>query len=386
MDTQTKRVFDLTCELIRARSITPDDAGCQPLLEKRLAPLGFVCEYFNAEGVTNLYAVRAGEDDQPHLMFAGHTDVVPSGPLGQWQSDPFQPEVRNGALYGRGAADMKSSLAAMVVAVEDIVVDTTTRGTLSFLITSDEEGVATHGTQHAIRALQKRSIQPDLCIVGEPSSSLQFGDVVRCGRRGSLNATLHFIGTQGHVAYPQEADNPIHRALGALAKLTSTHWDEGNEFYPPTSFQISNISAGTGATNVIPGELKVMCNFRYNTEHTADDLQSSVEAVLAEHQLNFKAAWHHSGAPFLTRPGTLTDAVTSVLTHHMGQPPELSTSGGTSDGRFIAPWGTPGAQAVEVVELGPCNETIHKVDECVRLEELAPMSRVYADIARQLIA
>ncbi len=389
MDEQTQRVLSLTSELMRAPSVTPDDAGCQALIEARLKPLGFTASYFNAGGVTNLFAVRQGDPARPHLMFAGHTDVVPPGPLEEWDSDPFVPEVRDDMLFGRGAADMKSSLAAMVVAMEDLLADGAEQpptGTLSFLITSDEEGVATHGTQYAIKQLLDEGVQPDYCVVGEPSSSSSLGDVVRCGRRGSLNLDLTINGVQGHVAYPQDADNPVHQALGALDELTSTVWDQGNEFYPPTSFQISNIEAGTGATNVIPGKLRVLCNFRYNTEQDAAGLERKVEAVLRAHGLNFESIWQLSGPPFLTEPGNLTHAVAGAIQQHMGYATEMSTSGGTSDGRFISPWGKPGTHQVEVVELGPCNATIHKINECVAVQELAPLSRIYADIARQLVA
>lgn len=378
---RTRAVQALTESLIERRSVTPEDAGCQDLLAERLQALGFQIEYLNAGSVRNLWAKRefgAGA----HLMFAGHTDVVPTGPLEAWSSDPFQPTIRDGHLYGRGAADMKASLAAMVVAVE-AAASTGLGGTLSFLVTSDEEGEAIYGTRHAVKVLSERGEQPDFCVVGEPSSSARIGDVVRCGRRGSLNAEITLRGVQGHVAYPQDARNPIHQALPALAELTRTEWDQGNDYYPATSFQISNINAGTGATNVIPGELKLLCNFRYNTEQTAEGLQHRVEQTLQAHDLDFSAQWQLSGPPFLTERGRLTDAVVEAVQSECGYAPELSTSGGTSDGRFIAPWDN--IHAVEVVELGPINATIHKIDERVALDDLAPLTNMYQKICTTLL-
>ena len=369
-------VFDLTCALIARQSVTPVDDGCQTLLAARLEPLGFTVEQIDHGGVSNLWAVRG--DAGPHLMFAGHTDVVPSGPPEQWTTPPFTPTVIDGFLYGRGASDMKSSLAAMVVAAEKALANNPgMAGTLSFLITSDEEGEALHGTQHVIRVLNERGIRPDYCIVGEPSSSKHLGDVVRCGRRGSLNGELTIKGIQGHVAYPQDALNPVHQAFAALSELTTREWDQGNAYYPPTSLQISNIHAGTGATNVIPGTLTVQFNLRFSTEQTSDSLQRAIEEILRHHGLDFDLEWHLSGQPFLTEQGTLTNAVTAAIRAETGLETELSTSGGTSDGRFISPWGIPGSHQVEVVELGPNNATIHKIDERIALTELEPLARIY---------
>jgi len=377
-------VFELAKELISRVSVTPEDAGCQELIAARLNQLGFQTRQINAEGVHNLWAWRG--TGSPHLMFAGHTDVVPPGPLGQWQTPPFEPTVKNGQLYGRGAADMKSSLAAMIVAVEDATAHAEhNNGTLSFLITSDEEGVATYGTRYAIDVLAKEGIRPDYCVVGEPSSSEQLGDVVRSGRRGSLNAKLKVIGTQGHVAYPQDANNPIHNVLTALSAMTTKEWDLGNDFYPPTSFQISNINGGTGATNVIPGELEIDFNFRFNTEQTATGLSASVEEILHSYGVTYEIKWQLSGEPFLTLPGALTEAVTQAIKAETGLTTELSTSGGTSDGRFISPWDKPGSGQVEVVELGPLNATIHKIDECVAVDDLMPLARIYQQIIKTLL-
>lgn len=377
-------VFELAKELISRVSVTPEDAGCQELIAARLNQLGFQTRQINAEGVHNLWAWRG--TGSPHLMFAGHTDVVPPGPLEQWQTPPFEPTVKNGQLYGRGAADMKSSLAAMIVAVEDATAHAEhNNGTLSFLITSDEEGVATYGTRYAIDVLAKEGIRPDYCVVGEPSSSEQLGDVVRSGRRGSLNAKLKVIGTQGHVAYPQDANNPIHNVLTALSAMTTKEWDLGNDFYPPTSFQISNINGGTGATNVIPGELEIDFNFRFNTEQTATGLSASVEEILHSHDITYEIKWQLSGEPFLTLPGALTEAVTQAIKAETGLTTELSTSGGTSDGRFISPWDKPGSGQVEVVELGPLNATIHKIDECVAVDDLMPLARIYQQIIKTLL-
>jgi succinyl-diaminopimelate desuccinylase len=377
-------VFELAKELISRVSVTPEDAGCQELIAARLNQLDFQTRQINAEGVHNLWASRG--TGSPHLMFAGHTDVVPPGPLEQWQTPPFEPTVKNGQLYGRGAADMKSSLAAMIVAVEDATANAEHNcGTLSFLITSDEEGVATYGTRYAIDVLAKEGVTPDYCVVGEPSSSEQLGDVVRSGRRGSLNAKLKVIGIQGHVAYPEAAKNPIHKVLTALSVLTTKEWDFGNEFYPPTSFQISNINGGTGATNVIPGELEIDFNFRFNTEQTAAGLSASVEEILRSFEITYEIKWQLSGEPFLTLPGALTEAVTQAILAETGLTALLSTSGGTSDGRFISPWNKPGSGQVDVVELGPLNATIHKIDECVAVNDLAPLARIYQQIIKTLL-
>ena len=377
-------VLELAQELISRISVTPEDAGCQELISNRLATLGFQTRQINAEGVHNLWAWRG--TGSPHLMFAGHTDVVPPGPIEQWQTPPFEPTIKDGQLYGRGAADMKSSLAAMIVAVENVTKNVQQNcGTLSFLITSDEEGVATHGTRYAIDVLAKEGIRPDYCVVGEPSSSELLGDVVRSGRRGSLNAKLKVIGTQGHVAYPEEANNPIHKVLTALAAMTDRQWDTGNDFYPPTSLQISNINGGTGATNVIPGELNIDFNFRFNTEQTEAGLRNAIEDILQTHGVTFDIQWQLSGEPFLTLPGDLTEALTDAIRGETGLTTQLSTSGGTSDGRFISPWDKPGSGQVEVVELGPLNATIHKIDECVAVDDLLPLARVYQRIIKTLL-
>ena len=377
-------VLALTCALIERKSVTPDDAGCQALLGARLAKLGFHIEQFDHAGVQNMWATKG--QNGPHLMLAGHTDVVPTGPLDQWHTPPFEPTITDGMLYGRGAADMKSSLAAMIVAVENALdKNPELPGTLSFLITSDEEGDATYGTQYAIEQLINRGVQPDYCVIGEPSSARQLGDVVRCGRRGSLNGTLNIHGVQGHVAYPQDADNPIHTALPALTELTQTQWDNGNVYYPPTSLQISNIDAGTGATNVIPGDLQVLFNLRFSTEQSSQGLQQQIKAILERHSLSYTLNWHLSGEPFLTVNGTLTQAVSEAIQVETGLTTELSTSGGTSDGRFISPWGKIGSSRVEVVELGPNNNTIHKINECVPLRELAPLARIYQGVIERIL-
>ncbi|MEM9624368.1 MAG: succinyl-diaminopimelate desuccinylase [Pseudomonadota bacterium] len=387
-DPTQKAVLDLATQLMAQPSVTPEDADCLQILGARLQQLGFQLERLDAAEVSNLWATRqfgASAADAPHLVFAGHTDVVPSGPEAQWDSPPFTPTLRDGVLFGRGAADMKSSLAAMVVACEQMLARTSpTAGTLSFLLTSDEEGPAQHGTRHVVDTLAERGIRPDFCIVGEPSSSVQIGDVVRCGRRGSINGELVIKGVQGHVAYPDDADNPIHAAMAALHSLTQHAWDEGNEYYPPTSLQISNINGGTGATNVIPGELRVWFNLRFSTEQTIPGIQAKVTEILAPYQLDYNLDWHISGAPFLTRQGRLTDAVRESIARVTGLTCELSTSGGTSDGRFIAPW-AGGDHQVEVVEVGPTNATIHKINECISLTELAPLAHIYAGIAERLL-
>ena len=384
-------ILELTKALIRRVSVTPEDAGCQELIGGMLQELGFTTEQLNAHGVHNLWAWRGqdpagGVDTQPHLMFAGHTDVVPSGPPEQWRSPPFEPTIRDGMLYGRGAADMKSSLAAMIAAGRAFVEEHPDHpGTISFLITSDEEGEAIHGTRYAIAELAQRGIKPDYCVVGEPSSSDQLGDVVRCGRRGSLNGRVIVKGVQGHVAYPEMVSNPIHMAAPALNALAREVWDRGNAYYPPSSLQISNIQAGTGATNVVPGELTAWFNIRFNTEQSEVGLRGRIEAIFQQHGLNSVFHWQLSGPPFLTEQGDLTKAVQDAIMAQTGLSTELSTSGGTSDGRFISPWDGSGRAKVEVVELGPINATIHKVDECVRVDDLAPLARIYLDIAQRLL-
>ncbi|MCX7069696.1 MAG: succinyl-diaminopimelate desuccinylase [Gammaproteobacteria bacterium] len=376
-DLRPSPVLELTRALIARRSLTPDDAGCCQLMADRLAALGFRIEWINAEGITNLWATRGS--DGPLLVLAGHTDVVPPGPTSAWASDPFVPEIRDGVLYGRGAADMKSGLAAMVCAVERLLANGEPAGTLAFLITSDEEGVALHGTRHVVEVLKARGIRPDYAIVGEATGDLQFGDRITIGRRGSLGCNLKVFGKQGHVAYPQKADNPIHRLAPALAELVSIEWDAGNAHFPPTSFQVSNIHSGTGATNVIPGTTELVFNFRYCTESTADSLKARVHDVLDRHGLRYEADWWLSGLPFLTRQGALIAAARAAIQQVTGLTPTLFTGGGTSDARFIAPMGT------EVVEIGPVNDSIHKVDEHVRVADLDALSAVYEGVMRRLL-
>lgn len=369
--------LDLARELIRLRSNTPDDAGCCRVIGARLERLGFTLEWLDAEGVTNLWATRGS--GAPLTILAGHTDVVPTGPLAQWSSDPFKPEIRDGILYGRGAADMKTGLAAMVCAVERLIASGPVRGTLAFLITSDEEGAARHGTRHAVNVLKARGgLVPAYAIVGEASSSERLGDRIVIGRRGSLGCNLTVHGRQGHVAYPHKADNPIHRLAPALAELVATRWDDGNAHFPPTSFQVSNLNAGTGANNVIPGDAKTIFNFRYCTQSTADGLKARVHEVLDRHGVRYEADWWHSGEPFLTRSGALIEAAKAAIGDVAGITPELFTGGGTSDARFLAPWGA------EVVEIGPINDSIHKIDEHVRVADLEPLSAIYEGVLRRL--
>jgi succinyl-diaminopimelate desuccinylase len=364
--------LELACELIRRPSVTPQDEGCQELMMRRLAALGFKVEPMRIEEVDNFWATH-GEQDGPVLCFAGHTDVVPSGPIQAWQHAPYSALIDDqGMLCGRGAADMKGSLASMVVAVERFLASHAThKGSIAFLITSDEEGPALHGTKAVVERLAARKQRLDWCIVGEPSSTALIGDWVKNGRRGSLGATLRVHGKQGHVAYPHLAKNPIHLAAPALAELASEHWDDGNAFFPPTSFQISNLQAGTGANNVIPGELLVVFNFRFSTESTVEALQRRVEDILSKYALDYQLDWTLSGMPFLTPPGTLLDAVSNSIRQVTGRDTTPSTSGGTSDGRFIA---TLGAQ---VVELGPVNATIHQVNERVLASDLEQLTEIY---------
>ncbi len=371
--------LDLARELIARPSVTPEDAGCQGLMIARLERLGFHVEPLPWGEVSNFWARRG--TDGPLFVFAGHTDVVPPGPLEAWRSHPFAPEVRDDHLYGRGAADMKGSLAAMVVACERFLArHPDHRGSIGFLVTSDEEGPAVDGTVRVVQHLRQRGEQIDYCLVGEPSSSERLGDVVKIGRRGSLGGRLTVLGVQGHVAYPEKADNPIHRLAPALAELCAAEWDAGNRDFPPTSFQVSNIHGGTGAENVIPAEVVVDFNFRFSTESTAEGLQARVNGILDRHGLRRKLAWRLSGNPFLTARGALVEAVSGAVAAHCGYRPELSTSGGTSDGRFIAPTGA------EVVELGPINATIHQVDERVRVEDLERLTAIYEDILSRLLA
>jgi len=369
-------VFDLACELIARPSVTPHDAGCLDLIGTRLARCGFALERIDAGDVSNLWATRGRGG--PVFCFAGHTDVVPPGAIAAWRSDPFVPSVRDGSLYGRGAADMKSSLAAMVVAIERFAADEQ-RGTLAVLFTSDEEGIALDGTRHVVETLRARGQPVDCCLVGEPSSQTRLGDLLRNGRRGSLNGRLRVRGVQGHVAYPEKARNPIHLALPALDELRTIAWDGGNAHFPATSFQISNLTAGTGAENVIPPSLEAWFNFRYSTASTAAGLEARVHEVLARHGLDYELDWQLSGEPFLTAGGRLLEAVQATLAAELAVTPVLSTGGGTSDGRFIARLGT------EVLELGPVNETIHKVDECVAIADLEPLARIYEGIARRVL-
>ncbi|WP_371369229.1 succinyl-diaminopimelate desuccinylase [Pseudomonas sp. QL9] len=374
----------LACELIRRPSVTPVDADCQQLMMQRLAACGFELEPMRIEDVDNFWARRAGRDngEGPVLCFAGHTDVVPTGPEQAWQHQPFDALIdADGMLCGRGAADMKGSLASMIIATERFVADHPNhRGSIAYLITSDEEGPAHHGTKAVVERLKARNERLDWCIVGEPSSTTLVGDVVKNGRRGSLGATLTVRGKQGHVAYPHLAKNPIHLAAPALAELAAEHWDNGNDYFPPTSFQISNINGGTGATNVIPGELKVIFNFRFSTESTVEGLQQRVAAILDKHGLEWHIDWALSGLPFLTQPGELLDGVAAAIRAVTGRETTPSTSGGTSDGRFIATMGT------QVVELGPVNATIHQVDERVLASDLDLLTEIYYQTLVRLLA
>ncbi len=375
----TDRTLALVTELIRRPSVTPEDAGCLDLIGARLAPLGFTLERVDLGGTSNLWARRGTAT--PVLCFAGHTDVVPPGPAERWTSPPFEPSFRDGHLYGRGAADMKTSLAAFVTAIEDFVAlhpDHT--GSIALLLTSDEEGAATYGTVKVVEALAARDERLDYCIVGEPTSVETLGDMIKNGRRGSLSGTLRVKGQQGHVAYPQLARNPIHMLAPALAELTATEWDQGNEFFPPTTFQVSNIHAGTGANNVIPGECEVLFNFRFASVTTADALKVRTHAVLDRHGVEYDLDWHLSGNPFITGRGKLVAALSQAISAECGIEPALSTTGGTSDGRFIA------AICKEVVEFGPVNATIHKVDERVAVDAIEPLSRIYHDTLVRLLA
>jgi len=371
--------LELTRALIACPSVTPADAGCQALMTERLAASGFRIETLQFGSVTNLWARRG--DVSPVLCFAGHTDVVPTGPLEEWRSDPFTPVVRDGNLYGRGAADMKSGLAAMVTATEEFVAaHPDHRGSIAFLITSDEEGPSVDGTKRVVEALKARGETIDWCIVGEPSSSQTVGDTIKIGRRGSLSGRLTVHGVQGHVAYPQLAENPVHTLAPALAELTARTWDAGDAFFQPTTFQISNLNAGTGAPNVIPGELKARFNLRYSPVQTVEVLKKTVEDILARHGVRHTIEWYVSGEPFYTPPGELSQAAVVAISAVTGAAPQLSTGGGTSDGRFIAPLGA------QVVELGVTNATIHKVNECVRIEEIGLLHRMYRGVLERLLA
>ena len=371
--------LDLTCELIRRRSVTPDDAGCMELIAERLLPLGFTLEHLDFGDTRNLY-MRHGTE-APLLVFLGHTDVVPSGPEAKWQSPPFEPTLCDGMLYGRGAADMKSGVAAMVTALQRFARNHPEhRGSVAILMTSDEEGAATDGVVKVIETLTARGEKIDWCLIGEPSSFDRLGDVIRVGRRGSLCGVLVVQGIQGHVAYPDKADNPIHRAAPALAELTTEVWDQGNEFFPPTSFQISNIQAGTGAENIIPGSLEVSFNFRFSTAVTEAELKERVHAILDRHGLRYDLSWRLSGSPFLTTGRELIEATQSAVRDILGREARPDTGGGTSDGRFVAPTGA------QVVELGPLNGTIHKIDECIPVDDIDKLSTVYERILIKLLA
>jgi succinyl-diaminopimelate desuccinylase len=376
--TNLSATLQLAIDLIAQPSVTPDDCDCQNLMIERLGAIGFKAEKLRFGEVDNFWARRG--DSGPVLCFAGHTDVVPTGPVDNWQHHPFEPKIEDGMLCGRGAADMKGSLAAMVTACERFVAEHPDhQGSIAFLITSDEEGPAVNGTIKVVEHLEARNEKITWCLVGEPSSSTHVGDVVKNGRRGSLGAKLKVKGIQGHVAYPQLARNPIHQVAPALAALTNEHWDNGNEFFPPTSFQISNINSGTGATNVIPGHADIMFNFRFSTENTADTLKEKTHRILDSFRLEYDIEWTLFGQPFLTGRGDLVDATVNAIKTVAGIDTELSTSGGTSDGRFIAPTGA------QVVELGPVNATIHKLNERIKAADLDVLSAIYESILRNLL-
>ena len=364
--------LELCSQLIRQASVTPEDNGCQDIMINRLSAIGFKCEKLRFGEVDNFWAERGSPDTGPLFVFAGHTDVVPTGPLEKWDSPPFEPSIRDGILYGRGSADMKGSLAAMINACENFVSDNPNyKGRIGFLITSDEEGPAIDGTTKVVEWLKQKNEHIDYCLVGEPSSSDTLGDVIKNGRRGSLGGNLRIIGTQGHIAYPQLADNPIHAVAPLLSELSEIVWDNGNDSFPATSFQISNINGGTGATNMIPGEVNISFNFRYSTEVTAEQLKKRTVAIMNNYNLNYELLWNLSGKPFLTASGALIEATVAAIKSVTGVEAELSTSGGTSDGRFIAPTGT------QVIELGPRNASIHKLNESVRVDDLDQLSEIY---------
>ena len=371
--------LNLVKDLVSRASVTPEDAGCQDTMIARLEAIGFNVERLRFDDVDNFWARRGNQ--APLLAFAGHTDVVPTGPLEDWHSDPFKPEIRDGLLYGRGTADMKGSLGAMITACERFIhANPNHQGSIGFLITSDEEGPSINGTVKVIEHLEARNEKINWCLVGEPSSSKQLGDVIKNGRRGSLNGYMTVNGTQGHVAYPHLANNPIHQLAPALAELCNMEWDQGNEFFPPTTFQVSNLNSGTGAENVIPGTLKIKFNFRFSTETTEEKLRQTVHSILDTHQLDYDLQWRLSGNPFITPKGELVNAATKAINKVTGIDTELSTSGGTSDGRFIAPTGA------QVLELGPLNATIHQLNECVSVDDLDNLSLIYEDILIRLLA
>ncbi len=365
-------------ELIARRSLTPDDAGCQDWLGERLTPLGFRLEWVRAGAVTNLWARRGTAS--PVVCFAGHTDVVPTGPVEHWSYDPFTPTLSGGCLYGRGAADMKGSIAAFLAATEDFVAAHPTHpGSIAWLITSDEEGPAVDGTVRVVERLAARGERIDYCIVGEPTCAERFGDTMKNGRRGSLHGRLRVHGVQGHIAYPQQARNPIHLAAPAIAELAETVWDAGNEYFPPTTWQISNIHGGTGATNIIPGHLDIVFNFRFSTASSVEGLKRRVHEILDRHGLRYDLMWELGAKPYLTPKGRLVEVLAAAIREHTGVEPQLSTSGGTSDGRFIADI------ASEVVEFGPVNKTIHKIDECVGVEEVSQLALIYRTTLERLL-
>jgi succinyl-diaminopimelate desuccinylase len=374
----SSETFTLTTDLISRDSVTPQDGGCQALIAERLARIGFVAEHMRFGEVDNLW-IRRG-DASPVLCFAGHTDVVPPGPLDSWTSDPFQPEIRDGHLYGRGAADMKTSLAAFVTAIEQFVSEQPEHnGSIALLLTSDEEGPAKDGTVRVVETLKSRGKHIDYCVVGEPTSVERLGDMIKNGRRGSLSGEIVIRGAQGHVAYPHLARNPVHLFAPALAELAATEWDQGNEYFPPTTWQVSNMRAGTGATNVIPGELHAHFNFRFSPESTIEDLKQRLTGILDRHRLDYHIDWHLSGKPFMTRRGKLVESVSSAVKSVTGIDPELSTTGGTSDGRFIA------EICDEVVELGPVNASIHKINENIAVEDIDTLSRIYHQTIARLL-
>ena len=369
-DVATKPEIELLSELVRRASITPDDAGCQQILIERLTVLGFACETMVFGDTTNLWARRGS--DSPVLCFAGHTDVVPPGDTAEWSTDPFEPTIKDGQMYGRGAADMKSGLASMIVAIEHFLQENENhKGSIALLITSDEEGRARDGTLKVMETLNRRDETIDWCVIGEPSSQESLGDLIRVGRRGSLSGMLTVSGIQGHVAYPHLADNPIRRFAPVLAELHDIEWDQGNEYFPPTSFQVVNIQSGIGAPNVTPSELSARFNFRYSTQWDHESLQKRVHEVFDAHDFDYELKWHLSGKPFLTQEGKLTNAVVQAVTEIVGGEPELSTGGGTSDGRFISPAG------VDVVELGPVSASIHKIDEHVNIADVVRLTSMY---------
>ena len=374
----TEPTLELARQIIARPSVTPDDAGCMDIIAARLAPLGFAIEYINRNGVTNLWARRG--TSAPLFVFAGHTDVVPTGPLEKWTSPPFAPEIRDGVLYGRGTADMKSSLAASVIAVETFIAAHPDHpGSLAFLLTSDEEGDANDGTIAVVEALKARGETLDFCIIGEPTSVNTLGDMIKNGRRGSLSATLQVKGIQCHIAYPEKGRNPIHEAAPALAELAATEWDQGNEYFPPTTWQVSNIHAGTGATNVVPGQLEIKFNFRFSTASTPEGLQQRLCAILDKHKLDYEISWTLGARPFLTGRGPLADAATAAIREICGIDTELSTTGGTSDGRFIA------EICKQMLEIGPVNATSHKIDENIEVASLPQLSAIYTRILEQLL-